>query len=232
MTRAAVVLAGVVAGVSACGNHDQSLPALPSTVAAPPITAPAVTDSEVLRALLLGPADMPAGFTQLDDAAPGNGPTPQDRSRTEPAECAKVLAPVADLYAGPTARSAAHYSSPNFASIDIDIASYADGGAAQAFSAVQKLAHACGSYSGTDADGTSVSYRLGGLSQPAAGDASTSFQVRTTSEGMSLYSAATVAVVGSTIVQIAETSPAQVEPNALRDLTDKQIRRMTGATGP
>ncbi|NKY86252.1 sensor domain-containing protein [Nocardia veterana] len=230
--KAAAVLAGVVAGVSACGGHDDGLPALPATVTAPPITSPAVTDSDVLRSLLLGPADVPAGFTPLDDAAPGNGAMPQDRSRTDPARCAKVLAPLGDLHSRPSARGAVHYSSPNFASIDIDIASYADGGAAQAFSAVQQLLHDCRSYSGTDADGTSVDYRVGGLDQPKAGSASTSFQVRTTSDGMSLYSAATVAVVGSSIVQIAETSPAQVDPAALQDLTAKQMRRLQGVAGP
>ncbi|MEU6562195.1 sensor domain-containing protein [Nocardia nova] len=233
MKRTAVLLAGLAIGVSACGSqHQDSLPALATTTAVPPITAPPITDAAVLRALLLGPAEVPAGFTQLDDAAPGNGPTPPDRSHTDPSECAKVLAPVGDLYPGSAARDSVHYSSPNYASIDIDVASYADGGAAQAFSAVQKLLLDCRAYSGTDADGTAIDYRLGGLPQPPAGAASTSFQVRTTSEGMSLYSAATVAVVGSSVVQIAETSPAQIEPAALRDLTDRQIRRLTGATGP
>ncbi|MEV5650071.1 hypothetical protein AB0L57_17645 [Nocardia sp. NPDC052254] len=233
MNRAAVLLAGIAIGVSACGSqHDDSLPALAAPTSVPPITAPPVTDSAALRALLLGPADVPPSFTQLDDAAPGNGPTPPDRSRTDPVECAKVLAPVGDLYPGSSARGDVHYSSPNYASIDIDIASYADGAAAQAFSAVHKLLNDCRAYSGTDADGTAVDYQLGGLSQPAAGTASTSFQVRTTSEGMSLYSAATVAVVGSSVVQIAETSPAPIDPAALRDLTDRQIRRLAGATGP
>ncbi len=233
MKRAAVLLAGIAIGVSACGSqHEDSLPALASPTSLAPITAPPITDSAALRALLLSPADIPPGFTQLDDASPGNGPTPPDRSRTDPVECAKVLAPVGDLYPGSAGRGDVHYSSPNYASIDIDIASYADGRAAQAFSAVQKLLHDCGSYSGTDADGTAVDYHLGGLPQPTVGTASTSFQVRTTSEGMSLYSAATVAVVGSSVVQIAETSPAQIDPAALRDLTDKQVRRLTGATGP
>ncbi|MFF0455169.1 hypothetical protein [Nocardia africana] len=232
VNRAAVVLAGVVVGVSACGQHDDSLPSLPATATVPPITAPAVTDSGALRARLLTPADLPPGFTQLEDASAGNGQTPPDRSRTDPAECAKVLAPVGDLYSGPSARGAVHYSSPNFASIDIDIASYADGNAAQAFAAAQKLLRDCRGYSGTDADGTSVDYRLGGLDQPKAGSASTSFQVRTTSGGMSLYSAATIAVVGSSVVQIAETSPAQVDPASLQDLTAKQVRRLEGVAGP
>ncbi|WP_168436163.1 sensor domain-containing protein [Nocardia vermiculata] len=232
VTRAAAVLAGLALGVSACGGNDDSLPAPTTDVSVPPITAGAVVDSDVLRGQLLGPRDVPLGFTQLEDASPGNGPTPQDRSRTDPAECAKVLAPVGDLYGTPAGRGAVHYSSPSFAGIDIDIASYTDGGAAHAFAAAQDLLRDCRHYSGTDADGTAIEYELGGLDQPPAGAASTSFQVRTTSAGMSLYSAATIAVVGSSVVQIAETSPAQVSPDALRDLTAKQIRRLEGVAGP
>ncbi|MBO0856103.1 MAG: sensor domain-containing protein [Nocardia sp.] len=237
MRTAAFALAavGACAALSGCGDsHHNSLPALGSTVPAPPITAPAITDPEALHAQLLGPADVPPSFTALDDPAPGKGNSSSapDRSHTDPAQCAKVLSPMADLAPGPAAQAAVHYSSPNFASIDIDAASYADGAAARAFAAVQQLARECRDYSGTDADGTAMTYQLGGLSQPTVGNASTSFQVRTTSSGMSLYSAATVAIVGSSVVQIAETSPAAIDPAALRDLTDKQIRRLQGLNGP
>lgn len=232
VNRAALVLAGIVAGLSACGSQDDTQPALPAPVSVPPITAPAVTDSDALQAELLGPADVPVGFTELSGTAPGTAPAPPDRSHTDPAQCAKVLAPLADLHDGSTARGAVHYSSPNFASIDIDIAGYSDGGAADAFSAVQKLIRECHSYSGTDADGIPVAYRLSGLEQPTAGAASVSFQVRTTSEGLSLYSAATVAVVGSSVVQVAQTAPSPVDPAALHDLTDTQVRRLKGIAGP
>lgn len=231
--RAGWLLLGVALGASGCGSpHSDSLPGLGPTVAPPRVSAPAVTDSAHLRSMLLTSAELPPGFTRLDDGSPGNGPTPPDRSRTTPAACAKVLAPVGDQFAGASARGAVHYSDPSFASIDIDAASYPNGGAAPAFSAIQGLLGQCGAYSGTDADGTAVDYRLGGLDQPKTADASVSFQVRTTSDGMSLYSAATVAVVGGTVVQIAETAPQPIDPAALRDLTGKQVRRLQGIAGP
>jgi hypothetical protein len=233
MKRSAVVLAGLAVCAAGCGaQHHDSLPPLGSTVAAPPVTAPATTDSAALQALLLTAADLPPGFTQLDDAGAGNGTQPADRSRTDPAACANVLAPVGDQVPGGSAHAAVHYSDPHFAGIDIDITSYPNGAAAQAFSTVQALLHQCRSYSGTDADGTAIDYLVGGLDQPRAGDASASFQVRTTSQGMTLYSAATVAVTGSDVVQIADTAPQPIDPNTLRDLTAKQVRRLQGIAGP
>ncbi|MBF6330138.1 sensor domain-containing protein [Nocardia transvalensis] len=227
------LLAGVVA-CAGCGSQQQdSLPGFGPAVTPAPVSAPAVTDSAALQARLLTAADLPPGYTRLDDAAPGNGPQqPADRSRTDPASCAKVLAPVGDQASGASARGAVHYSTPDFAGIDIDIASYPNGGAAQAFSTVQNLVRQCGKYSGTDADGTAMDYRTGGLDQPKAGDASTSFQVHTTSEGVTLYTAATVVLVGSSVVQIAESAPTPIDPATLRDLTAKQVMRLQGVLGP
>ncbi|RDI65345.1 hypothetical protein DFR76_106215 [Nocardia pseudobrasiliensis] len=232
--RAGWLLAGVALCAAGCGSsQDDSLPGFGPTATAPPISAPATTDAKGLRSRLLTVADLPPGFTELEDASPGNGvQQPVDRSRTDPPACAKVLAAVSDQAPGFSARAAAHYTNTDFSSIDIDIASYPGSGAAQAFSTVQGLLRQCGKYSGTDADGTATSYRAGGLDQPRAGDASTSFQVRTTSEGMTLYSSATVAVVGSAVVQIARTTTQPVDPAALRDLTAAQIVRLQGFIGP
>lgn len=217
-----------------CGGakHGDTLPALGSAATVAPPAAPGLTDSAALQSRLLTAGDLPAGFTRLDDGTPGNGPVPEDHSRTEPAACARVLAPVGDQVPGASARGAVHYATPEFDSIDIDVASYPNGGAAQAFSVVQSLLRDCGRYDGTDADGTAVHYLLGGLDQPAAGDAAASFQVRTTSQGMTLYSVATVAVVGSSVVQIADTAPKPIEPAVLHDLTTKQVNRLQGVAGP
>jgi hypothetical protein len=229
-----VLAAGAAVLAAGCGGaqHRDTLPALGSAVTVAPPAAPGLTDAAALQAKLLTTADLPAGFTQLEDGAPGNGPAPQDRSRTEPAACARVLAPVGDQVPGASAHAESHFATPDFDSIDIDVASYPNGGAAQAFSVVQSLLRDCGSYDGTDADGTAVHYRLGGLDQPGAGDASASFQVRTTSQGMTLYSVATVAVVGSSVVQIADTAPKSNDPAVLRGLTAAQVSRLRGLTGP
>ncbi|WP_019928257.1 sensor domain-containing protein [Nocardia sp. BMG111209] len=221
--------------LAGCGgsHHGDTLPGLGSAVTVAPPAAPGLTDSTALRSKLLTTADLPPGFTQLEDGPASNdAPAQPDRSHTEPAACARVLAPVADQLPGASAHAAAHYVTADFASVDIDIASYPNGGAAQAFSVVQSLLRDCGSYDGTDADGTAVHYRLGGLEQPATGDASASFQVRTTSQGMTLYSVATVAVIGSSVVQLADTAPKPVDPAALHDLVAKQASRLQGLAGP
>jgi hypothetical protein len=226
----ATSLAALAAG---CGSaHHDSLPELGATVTAPKPTAPAVTDSDALQARLLAVAQLPPGYTQLPDAGPGNGPEQADHSHTDPPACANVLAAVSDQAPGASAHAAVHYSASNFASIDIDAASYPDNGAPQVFSTLQGLLHRCRSYSGTDADGTPIHYQTGGLDQPPAGDACASFQVHTTSGGLTLYSAATIAVVGSTIVQIVETAPQPVSPTTLTDLTAEQVHHLQGTSGP
>ncbi|MQY25536.1 hypothetical protein [Nocardia aurantia] len=230
---AAVAVPAVLAAGCGSAHHGDALPGLGTAVTVAPPAAPGLTDSVALRAKLLTTADLPPGYTQLEDGPPAkDGPAQPDHSRTEPAACARVLAPVADQLPGASARGAVHYATPDFDSIDIDVASYPNGGAAQAFSVVQSLLRDCGSYDGTDADGTAVHYRLGGLAQPATGDASASFQVRTTSGGMTLYSVATVAVVGSSVVQLADTSPKAIDPAVLHDLVGKQASRLQGLTGP
>jgi hypothetical protein len=233
----AAVAVAVVLLAAGCGSrHDDSLPPLGAAVTPSPVTGAPLTDSAALQAKLLSVDDMPPGFTELDDASAGspggNSPAPPDRSHTDPADCAKVLDPVNDQVSGSSAHGAVHYSSPDLDSIDIDAAGYPNGAAAQAFSAVQALLRRCSSYSGTDADGTPLSYRVGGLAEPRAGDASVSFQVRTTSQGLTLHSAATVALVGSTVVQIARAGQKPVDPQALRGITAAQVQRLQGIAGP
>jgi hypothetical protein len=232
-TRAGVLLLGAALFATSCNSHHgNSLPPVGAATPPPTVTAAPFADSAALQAKLLGTADLPTGFTQIDDGSGGNGQTPPDRSHTDPAACAKVLDAVTKQVPGASAAGAVHYSSPDFDSIDIDAASYPTRAAAQTFSTVEDLVHRCTSYSGTDADGTPVSYRIGGLNEPKAGDASISFQVQTSSQGLTLYSAATLALVGSTVVQIARAAQKPVDPAALAALTDTQIRRLRGIAGP
>ncbi|WP_216899172.1 sensor domain-containing protein [Nocardia alni] len=233
-SRTVLIVAAAVLAAGCGSHHGSSLPRVSSAKIPSSVTAAPFTDSAALQAKLLTATDMPPGFEQIDNGSGGggNGPTQPDRSHTSPAACAKVLDPVSDQVPGSTAGGAVHYSSADFDSIDIDAASYPNKAAAQAFSTVQQLLGDCGSYSGTDADGTAVSYQVGGLNQARAGDASVSFQVRTTSQGMTLYSAATVALVGSTVVQVARAAQKPVDPEALRGLTDTQVQRLQGISGP
>lgn len=233
-TIALLSLTGAVAlAVTGCGNKDSGTP-LPSF--GPTVTPPAGSgsakplDEVTLRNSLLDAGQLPSGYTAFPDPAPGS--SSGAGATTDPARCAKVLAPVADQAPGAAASAVAEFGGPNFGSVDIDAASYANGGAAQAFSAVQSLVRECAKYSGTDADNTEVEFRLGGLEQPNAGDASTAFSVHTTSQGITLYSAVSVTMVGATVVQINMSGASEPDSQQLSALTAAQVRKLSGATGP
>ena len=229
---AALLAAGAL--VSCSADHDTAFaPAsLGPTVTAPPTpTGAVITDSSTLQAALLTAPGLPPGFAAMADAAPPlerTGPTaapPPNRSHTDPAECAGVLAPL-DQHKGSASHGVARYGGPDFSGIDIDAASYPESGAAQTFAAVQTLFRRCGHYSGTDADGVHVDYRLGALDQPAVGDASTSVRLTTTSDGFTLTSDVVVAVVGSTVVQVAATGQRPIDPKVLTGLATLQVDRL------
>ncbi|MGQ4599849.1 hypothetical protein [Nocardia sp. R6R-6] len=231
LTAAASVLLA-----SGCGSAEPAagLPELPppgAVVAAAPVTVAPESDSDRLRDRLLSDADLPPGFTELPPRA-DVGTAPAGASPTNPVECAKVLTPLGAQYAGALAQAATQFAGPNFSSIDIDAASYPHDAVAGAFSAVQQLLRRCVHYSGADATDIPVEYRIGGLAQPPAGDALASFQMRATSDGLTLGSSVAIVQVGSTVVQVAVTAPEAVDPGVLSALTDVQVRRLDGVAGP
>lgn len=232
-----------VATVVACSSSDTATddaapaapaPLRPSVTAPPTPSGPPIIDSVALSAALLTATDLPAGFTPIAD--PGRHPAEPvgpdldkpDKSKTTPEQCAKVLSPVSDQQQGSTARAVSRFTGPEFSSIDIDAASY-PAGAAGAFASVQDLFGQCLSYSGTDADGITVDYKLSSIEQPTAGDASVAVRATTTSEGLTLTSDVVVAVVGSTIVQISTTGQRPLDPKVLTDVAAKQADRLRGA---
>ncbi|MGW4327156.1 hypothetical protein ACWEKR_14820 [Nocardia sp. NPDC004573] len=230
-----IVVASVAVAVG-CGSSGSAekapeLSPLGPAVTAAPVTSAPETDSGVLAARLLGDADLPPGFTALPPRS-DLGTTPAGASATNPAECAKILSPLGAQYPGALARAATQYAGPNFSSIDIDAASYPQEALAGAFSAVQETLRRCTRYSGDDATDIAVDYRIGGLARPATGAAATAFQVRATSEGLTLGSSVAIVQVGSTLLQVAVTAPEAVDPGVLGALTAAQVRRLQGVAGP
>lgn len=231
---AALALGSVL---TACGGEAASVPDLPpvATVAAPATSGTAGLDQAGLDAALLTAADLPAGFAALPDPVsdlglpPASEDTEPDRSSTDPQRCADVLAEIADQAEGTSARAVARFSGPDFTSIDTDAAVYPDGAGA-AFTAVQETLAGCARYSGTDADGYSVQYRLGGLDQPTAGDASVAVRLETTSEGFTMTSDAVIAVVGSALVQVVATGQEPVDPAVLTQLTRTAVDKLKQGT--
>ena len=164
---------------------------------------------------MLAAQELPAGYAAIPDPVRDLGldPAPDydspDRSGTDPDECANVLAPISEQRADASSDAVVRYSGPNFSSIDEDAASYLDDEAAQVFGAVQETFAGCATYTGTDADGFAVDYRLEPRDQETIGDASASVRLTTTSEGVSLVSEAVVAVVDRTVMQSTRSSAAR-----------------------
>ncbi|KZE98628.1 hypothetical protein A2J03_13470 [Rhodococcus sp. EPR-157] len=206
----------------------------PRVVAPQPLNGSPITDSTVLSARMLLVADVPDGFAVIPDPVRDLGldPAPdydaQDRSGTDPQSCADVLATVAQQSPGASADAEVRYSGPEFSSIDEDAASYADSGAAAAFDEVQNAFAQCTEYTGTDADGVGVKYRLGAREQETIGDASTSVRLETTSEGYTLVADAVVAVVDHTVVQLVVTSQEGVDPASFTALAKTAADRIRG----
>lgn len=191
-----------------------------------------ITDGATLAGRMISIADLPAGYTgydlpPLDPSAPGA--TAEDRSGTEPQECAAVLAPVGTQVPGVLASASVTYGGPDFSSLDQDAASYDGSGALTAFRTVQESLTRCAEFSGTDADGVRVDYRLGMsplLADDAIGDASVAVRLAATSEGVSLTTDAVVMVVGSTVTQVVATGIEAVDPQLITSLARTAADRL------
>ncbi|WP_433663491.1 hypothetical protein ACQPW1_16020 [Nocardia sp. CA-128927] len=231
-----VLAAATTALVAACGSSKSAapqspeLPPLGPVAAAAPVTSAPITNADRLHDQLLTSTNLPPNFTALPTRA--EVPAGAQGSPTDPAECSKVLTPLGEQRPGALAKASTQYAGPNFSSIDIDAASYSNDAVASAFSDVQATLRRCTHYAGADATDIAVDYRVGGLTQPQAGDAATAFQVRTTSDGLTLHSSVAIVQVGSTLAQVAVTAPEPVEAGVLSDLTAAQVRRLQGVSGP
>ncbi|RZK94092.1 MAG: sensor domain-containing protein [Rhodococcus sp. (in: high G+C Gram-positive bacteria)] len=234
---AVLALSGCSSDASGDAGATASLAPLgPAVTAAPDAAGTPFADQAALKAALLDVGDLPAGFTPVPDPEDDLGLPPasesadSDKSSTDPAECSAVLSPVADQHTGAVASASGWFTGPNFATIDQDAASYGTGAdASQAFTAVQDRLAGCTEYSGTDADGVQVQYRVGGREQQPAGDASVAFRLVTTSEGVSLVSDVVVAVVGSTVTQLVATGQEPIDAGVLNDLTSTAVTKLAPA---
>ncbi len=230
-----VRIAGVLscAVLAACGSAaEHAAPPPPAfDVTAPAVaTGPPIGDPAALRAKLLTTAELPSGFTVLPDPEDDLGlpPAPggSGKASTQPPACAAVLEPVGAQHPGALAQAVRRFEGPDFASVDIDAASYSANSAAVAFSRVRDVLRGCLSYHGTDADGTGVRHRISGLEQPPAGDASLAVRLFSDSDGLSLTSDIVVFVVGATVVQLTASAPTPIEPAVLTDLVEAQAERL------
>lgn len=244
MTRTTTrALAGLsligLAAAAGCSSAEpsQATAPVPTAVAAPdPLLGGPITDSGVLTSSMLSLGDLPDGFSTIADPVRDLGldPAPDydspDKSSTDPAACAAVLAPVSDQLGGAASSAVVRFSGPNFSSIDEDAASYTGTEAAEAFESVQQAWAGCAEFSGTDADGVSVEYALAGREQPQIGDASSSIRLTTSSAGFTLISDVVVAVVDSTVVQIVVSDQGGLESETVTAVAQAAADRIRTAT--
>ncbi|MFW0873392.1 sensor domain-containing protein [Rhodococcoides corynebacterioides] len=238
------VAAGCGTGTPDPGGSTEPAPPPPRVdlapferVAVPSVAAGAapIVDNAFLAGRLLTIADLPAGWTgydlpPLDPSAPGA--TAEDRSSTDPADCAAVLAPIASAIPGGISAASVSYGGPDFTSLDQDAASYDGPGAATAFGQIQDSLARCGTFSGTDADGVRVDYRVGAsdlVSGPGVvspGDAAVAARIQVTSDGVELTTDAVITLVGATVTQIVATGLDPVDPEIVRGLATTAADRL------
>ncbi|OYD70812.1 sensor domain-containing protein [Rhodococcus sp. OK302] len=235
----------VLSGCSSGASSDSATATSPAPeVSLVPITPIEATnlggtplDKATLQRAALTLSDLPADFDIVPDPvedlglAPAPSTSDSDKSTTDPAACAAVLAPISTQIPGSVASITKMFAGPDFTSIDQDSASFADGtAAATAFRTMQETLAGCAEYSGTDADGMTVSYRVGAAHQPSVGDASFSYRIITTSEGFTLVADVVVAAVGTTLTQLSATAPTPIAPDVLGSMAVTAAQRLSVPT--
>ncbi|MGX1776748.1 hypothetical protein ACWIGW_31865 [Nocardia brasiliensis] len=234
-----LLVAATAAVIAACGPPNPGMPELPelpplgAVTAAAPVVGEPIADSDRLRNQLLTLADMPPNFT-VQPSVSLEAPSNPSTSPVDPAECTMVGDPLVVQRPGALAQAAVHYMGRSYTDIYIDAASYPNEAVAVAFSEVQAILRRCTHYVGhhVGARGTEIAddYRVGGLAQPPAGDASTAFQaVKSNSNGGQARYSAAIVQVGSTLMQLwVDRRLVREREGLLSDLIAAQVRRLQG----
>ncbi|WP_336085960.1 hypothetical protein [Nocardia sp. SSK8] len=221
---AAASACAALTGVAACGTDDE--PAVfPAAASAAPGSGTPISDPAQLSAALLSAADLPGSFAAVPPRNDRDEAAVPPTALTDPADCARLLTPIATQWPGSSASASVQFAGPSFATIDIDAASYPDTALTPAFDALQAQPRRCATYTGDDA-GVRIDYRTAPLDQPAVGDAGSAFTLTATSDGLTLTSATSLVQVGNTLVQVVVTAPETVDPGVLADLTAAQVRKL------
>lgn len=221
---AAASACAALTGVAACGADDEPAE-FPAAVSAAPGSGTPITDPARLSAALLAATDLPGSFAVVPPRDNRDEAAVPPAALTDPADCARLLTPIATQWPGSSADASVQFAGPSFATIDVDAASYPDTALTPAFEALQAQFRRCATYTGNDA-GVRIDYRTAPLTQPSAGDASSAFTLTATSDGLTLTSATSLVQVGNTLVQLVVTAPEEVDPGVLADLTAAQVRKL------
>lgn len=234
LVGAAAIIAVTVGCSSGDGGSDAAASgseAPLTTVAAPPAGNAAAPTDDQLSGVLLTRTDLPVGFEPTPTLADYGLPEPEgpDLSTTQPAACGSVLAPVAVQVAGASGSAEASFTGGDFLTVDETIAGYASDAVPAAFDAIQATLLGCEQFSGTDADGVVVDYRVSGGPQlpdlAESAEAVLTFRLSTTSEGITMVTDVVVAAVGNSILQLSAGGIDPIGDDIFSALTATAVER-------
>lgn len=226
LAAAALLALGTAVGCTACSKGSAKPEA--RHLSAP---SPALPTAAELKARLLTPADLPAGFVADDDTSDTEGVM----SSTEP-DCRDLT----DLMnsqghpAGALATADASFTRSQFGpNIATGLAGFATPEAAQRLLAgVTEAMHTCVRLTETDKDGSSYDFLVIPLPFPAIGDASGAIRVVTDIADLPAQVDLVLVRVGSTLLYVADTGFGSTDPNLTRDVVTRAVAKVTDSATP
>jgi hypothetical protein len=226
LAAAALLALGGAAGCGA-GPKGSAKPAAPH----PAAPAPAPPTTVDLKARLLAPADLPAGFVADDDTADATGVM----SSTEP-DCRDLT----DLMnsqghpPGALASADASFTRSQFGpTVATGLAGFATPEAAQKLLAsVTDSMRDCTKLTETDKDGSTYDFLVTPLDFPPAGDAGAAIRVTADVDDLSAQVDLVLVRVGSTLLYVADTDFGSTEPDLTQQVVTRAVAKIEDPTAP
>lgn len=229
LTAAALLALGTVVGCAAC-SKGSAKPAARQP-AAPSATAPTAAD---LKARLLTPADLPAGFVADDDTA-DTSDTEGVMSSSEPG--CRDLTDVMNSRghpAGALVSADASFTRSQFGpTIATGLAGFATPEAAQKLlTSVTEAMRDCTKLTETDKDGSTYDFLVAPLSVPPAGDASAAIRVAADVDDVSAQVDLVLVRVGSTLLYVADTDFGGSDPELTGQVVTRAVEKIEDPAAP
>jgi|GEM_PF-4362137 len=225
LAAAALLALGTAVGCAAC-SKSSAKPAARHLAAPAPTPSSAPPTAEDLKARLLTPADLPAGFVAADDVtADAEGVM----SSTEP-DCRDLTDLMNSRGHPPGALVSADVSftrSQFGPTIATGLAGFATPGAAQKLLAsVTEAMRNCSKLTETDEDGSTYDFLVAPLSVPPAGDASAAIRVAADVDDVSAQVDLVLVRVGSTLLYVADTNFGGTDPELTQQVVARAVAKV------
>jgi hypothetical protein len=226
LAAAALLALGTAVGCAACSKGSAKPEA--RHLSAP---SPALPTAAELKARLLTPADLPAGFVADDDTSDTEGVM----SSTEP-DC-RDLTDLMNSQGHPSGALAAadvSFTRSQFGpTVATGLAGFATPGAAQKLlSSVTEAMRDCTKLTETDKDGSTYDFLVAPLSVPPAGDASAAIRVAADVDDVSAQVDLVLVRVGSTLLYVADTDFGGGDPGLTEQVVTRAVAKVRDPAAP